>query len=248
MPACRLIFRLDFDLNYDIVDQPGNIMRLIDQVAGSEISNIAENQSLRGVAGKYVSQDHKVVSEFSVQPTNIVAWVEMVDGIDLKDIMVDKRFLLLAKLTDEVCEQFNINEIRRSGVRVFYFSKVQKDENSFSAYRSFINNELISGIEKCLGPIQDYGVIFDGESDQKIKYHCRSGPLKEKENYLKYFQTIGAKVSEYSIWDYIIDIDLYEQNIALSKISFRKWFRPQIEKATELINIIESRIEKSIGN
>ena len=247
MPVCRLIFRLDFDLNYDIVEHPGEVMRLIDQLSDDNCE-MKESQQRRGVEGSYVSDDGRVVSEFTVEPRNIVASYELADGFDLDKLAVDEGFLLLTKLSNAVCEKFHINDIKRSGIRIFYFGKVQNEGGAFTAYRSFINSDLIGGIENSIGDIDDYGINVNGVSEEQIKYSCRTGPLKRDEDYTRYFQRMASKISESSSWDFIIDVDLYEQNIAISKIPMHKWFRPKIEKATNLINHIESEIEKNRGD
>jgi hypothetical protein len=245
MSVCRLIFRLDFDVNYDIIDHPGGVMKLIDQAGDSYWSEMTENQRRRGLAGKYISDDGEMANEFIVEPKAIIASFELVDGVDLKKIVDEKSFLLLAKLTDSMCEKFHINEIRRSGIRVFHFDNLQRDRKPLSVSKTFFDDDLTGGVESVLGEIQDCGVSFDGASEEGVKYHCRIGPLKEDEDYAKYFENIGPKFGELSNWDFVVDIDLYEQDIAISKTPMRKWFRPQIEKATKLINFVGSEFEKN---
>ena len=245
MPLCRLIFRLDFDYNFDIVDQPGEVMRLIDN---HNFSEIKESQQRRGIEGTNISDDGKVASKFTVEPITIVASYEIVDGVEIDKLITDEGFLLLSKLANAICEKFHINEVKRSGIRFFYFDDDYTKDSALSAFRSLINNDLINGIESRLGGIDDYAISLNGMSDEKIKYNFKAGPIKDNEDYGKYFQHITPLMPESSSWNFMIDADLYEQNIAISKIPMHKWFRPKIEKSANLIKQVKSAIEKKMDN
>lgn len=247
MSVNRIIYRLDFNLNYDIVEQPGQIMKLLDRIADDDYV-LKENMQRRGVASVFTSTDGKVITELTVEPQTIVVSYENAEGIDLDKILIDETFLSLTKLTGKVCEKYHINDINRSGFRIFYFGSIQNNEAAFNAYRSFYDTDLIDVFENFLGDIQDYAVHFNGASTEGIKYHCKTGPLKKDENYNAYFQNMSPDVLPSDNWGFIVDIDLYEENIAISNIPIHKWFRPKIEKATELINNIGLEVEKRKGN
>lgn len=62
MPICRFIFRLDFKVNFDIIDSPGRILRFLsDLKKGNEsfFPDLLEDGQKRLIAGRYISREKK---------------------------------------------------------------------------------------------------------------------------------------------------------------------------------------------
>lgn len=249
MPVCRLIYRLDYDYQYDMVDYPGKVMQMIDHAAKrGHWSEIRENQQRRAVSGKYISDDGNVVYEFTLEPRTLISSIELVDGIEISKIFDDEGLSLLLKLSDQAIKTYHINSINRSGVRVFYFGKCKDEASKLKNYRAFIDDDLVSAIESRVGEIRDYGLAFDGSSEDGMRYHCRTGPLSESEDYSKYFEYLAEKLKKDANWDYVVDLDLYENDTTISSISLQKWFKPQMDKADRLISLFETDFKKDRGN
>ncbi len=242
MPVCRLIFRLDFELNFQIVDHPGEVMRMITQLPDEILSELRESSGRRGIAGWYKSDDGDLVRQFAVEPRSVVASIESLEGIEINRLISNEGFETLTKMADSVCEMFKVETIQRSGLRLFYFSKLHNEDRVVKAFGSVLPEGLTDGVNEVLGPIQDYGINFDGGSAQGFKYHIRSGPLRKEENKSQYFEHINELFQDSSDFDFACDIDFYEHDFAPSKIPIRRWHRPMIKKANDLIDLIEAQI------
>lgn len=246
MAVCRLIFRLDFKLCYDIIDSPGSVMRLIDKTTEGFWSEMRESKHRRGVEGRFLSEDGNLMRLLTVEPNAIIATFETVEGVDFANLPTDESFVGLQKLANKVCEEYKIDLIRRAGIRTMYFNKLGAKDAVYSAFRKFISSSLLDNTEDTLGRINDYALVFDGDSDAGYKYHLTAGPLLSQEEMSRYFDHIGSKFVGKPEFDFICDLDLYEQDFSLSKIPLTRWFRPMIEKNAKLVEHIENQLKEQM--
>jgi len=232
MPICRIIFRLDFVKPiYQIIDSPGQLMKIIDTTWQKDTIEIGENYSKRLVSSRYMSKENQEGIIFNVDPKNINFSFE-------KNVIYSK----VIKCTNEIRRSFDINEIKRAGLRVFYFDTLS--HNTKLCFLNTIDKCFTSKIQTSLGAIEDLGISFDGTHDDGIKYHYQTGPYFEREatKYLQYFPGLFNSNNNYNI---VSDFDLYEENFELTAtVSIVKWIQSLIEKiknTTELINLFISQ-------
>lgn len=250
MPVCRLIFRLDFKLNYDIVGAPEKVMRIINESAGSFWSDLGENIKGRLITARNESEENRWGRNITVSPNTISGFFEKHEGFAIEDIENDEIFLNFVKIINRLRGQFRINDLQRCGLRFFYFSKIASEENAVNqAFQRMLDNTLLEEVISSLGEIQDIGIHLEGSHEDKIKYHVNCGTYfkgeAEKKGYLEYFANKFDQVKEF---DFICDIDLYEDSFFLSEMaSYAKWCNPLINKARKFINLGELLLSKKIG-
>ena len=158
----------------------------------------------------------------------------------------DKIFVVfekIIKLVNEFRREFGIEVLTRCGIRFFYLSKFNSDdENIISKFNILFNNNLVDTVENKLGSISDVGIIFEGQNKDLTKYRVHFGPYSKKESD-RYFPTISNYLKTVDGFNFIADIDLYEANFTLhSSVSFMKWCNPLIKKAHDYVSDIKSII------
>jgi len=247
MPICKLIFRLDFNFNFNFIKNQGSIFEILKNgLTGKTIKNIdfGENINNRLMFARYLSDDKHFFKQLNVQPTNIDGIFENTKGIEMSKLIFDEDgFLSLTKTVTNFCRELKIDKILRSGFRILYFNKLCDSSKEINdAFFRLFRNESISKINKCLGKIEDYGILFNGISVENIKYHLRTGPFTQNEfpNYLNYTE---FELKENEKYDFMIDLDLYEENFLLSKRDISKLYLPIIDKAEQIIKAVEEIIE-----
>lgn len=250
MPVCRVVFSLDFNINYEIINAPGKVMELLNESVDNFWSTLGENPTGRRITAINESEEQRWGRNFSVRPNRIGASFEKHEGISIKNIANDDVFHKLVKITNKVREQFHIKNLQRCGLRLFYFAKLgsKKDEVK-QAFQKMLDKPLVDGILPCLGEIQDIGIVVDGVHEDKIKYHFRCGPyFKGEADKKKYLQYFGDKFDQTENFDMVCDIDLYEHSFSLTEmVSFAKWCNPLLNKAQKFINLFESLLLKNMG-
>lgn len=238
MPVHRIILRLDFSTNFDIVDKPGVVMRMMKSVPDELLTEIRETTAKRQIIGHHKS-DHDSLT-IVVEPTSINFTSESLEGFDLQQLENSVEFSRITRLVQEYYETFHIAEILRIGFRFFAFDSLSesKEERNSRLIRN-INGPLISCITETLGNITDCGFAFDGNSKDGILFHLRFGPFSgvETKNHLIDFSNEFDPNEKY---DSILDLDLYEMNVSTPKVAFKKYLKPFLEKASTVIKSINS--------
>lgn len=183
----------------------------------------------------------------TVEPTSIHGSFESLEGVDIESFAETEIFRKLIKLTNKLRQEFDIHDIIRSGFRFYYLDNLaDSPEKVNKAFTKIINDKLSGGLESTVGTIKDSGFSFDGEHNDKIKYHFRCGPYFRGEAG-KYFKYISQKIDESSVKDLIVDLDCYEEKFNLSRdVSFKKWCNPILSKANSTFNIINELMKELI--
>lgn len=248
MPVCRLIFRLDFKrTNFDILGQPGEVMKLLSSGPENFWSELAEATQQHIVTAKSITDTTKGVRQISVEPRSIHGSFESVDGVDLKGILKHESIAEMNRIIAEVCGRYKIIDLARAGFRIFYLNTLgNKPGEVKEAFKKMFAEDIVSAASAKLGTINDYAVSFDGEADDKLKYRYRSGPYESKEAARYFSEDVVPKFKEKTEFDFISEIDVYEQNFVLGDIGFEKWCRPVIKKMLDMIDVSEVLIKKRI--
>lgn len=241
MPVCRLIFRLDFKLLFEMFNKTGEIMKKMDEAGEDFWNNYIDDTQKRMISARNESETDLWARSINVCPQSIDGIMLTHKGVSLEGLESDDTFRKLIKVTNNIRKQFRINNLIRCGLRLFYFEKLNfQDDNINLPFQKTINNHIINGIITELGEINDLGIVFDGAHEDKIKYHFRCGPYYNREA-SKYITHFSEKFKENKDFNFIADIDLYENDFSLSEsVSLIKWCIPVLVKAKNCINIIEN--------
>jgi hypothetical protein len=250
MPVCRLIFRLDFKVNFEIIERSGTTMRMLWETFEKENPKgfeLKENRNNRSVTIRSVSENGDFTRHLNVEPTSINGVFESIEGVEVNKLLYDtKGFIFLTKLASDLCEEFHIDHILRSGLRLLHLNKLGKYAGDIvKAYQPMFNTEVINRFEDKLGSIQDYAIVLDGVSEDGVGYHFLTGPYRTEEAQ-KFFHEIADTISKQADYDMVCDLDLYENDFSLSKRSVSKLYRPLIAKAERVIETLEKEIIRNL--
>lgn len=231
MNVHKVIIRFDFPVSYDILDKPGQVMRLIEQV-GTKWSALGENQSARQITAS-MKLDNEYYS-YTVQPTNLVIDFESVDGVPLMQVRQNNIVKKLIKLTSSLFKNFEVEEIERAGVRVFCGAGDGTFEVSKKNIENKVSQDMLQSINSAFGKIEDVGLAFDGQKEDLVSYRLRFGPYKTSEA-KKYFTHVGSKMIESSSFNHIFDVDVYEQRFSVLASPVHNWVDDALIYASESI-------------
>ena len=233
MPVHRAIFRLDFKTNFRIIDHPGEILALIDSMPDKFWSELRESRTEREVQATFKSElESRLIS---VQPTTAFCAFESSKGYELRNLLDEPVISKVLTLVKQVCDKYQVAEIKRAGFRVFQLEEVTGSKSdSIMRLRKSVDPTLNELVAEGLGEIKDIGLHFDGSHPDGIDYHLRVGPFSADE-VSKFFNDIPIEIGAATQADFIWDIDLYETQFATPNVSLTKYFTPMVDKASNVV-------------
>ncbi|MDX5333500.1 MAG: hypothetical protein LPK58_05585 [Gammaproteobacteria bacterium] len=245
MSIHRVIFRFDFKANFEIVDRPGEIMRILDDVSDGFWDELREASQNRRIMAVYKKAERERVARFiAVEPTAIYGVMESMAGWPLEDLEANRveSFRVLLRLVTKLFERFQITDLSRAGLRLIHLgTPLDRIERLRSVFRQKVATEVSSHIEKNLGEIADFGFGFEGMNEDKIHYRVSFGPYLDQESQ-KWFQEFGADFTAEGDPNLIFDLDLFEHDISLPSGSAARWMRPLFARAKASLHSIEAYI------
>jgi hypothetical protein len=236
MRVFRAIYRLDFLRNYEMMNQPGTVARLVEALgAGGFFDAYGEERAARRLLAKCLVKAEARSRAVSVEPTAIVCDLERSDGIAIDALTEDGDFARLCTLATNLLTEFRISRLERAGLRLFLFGSNGENRKAVvRACRSLLVSSLRDEAESALGVAADVGVAMDGISDTNISYHFKIGPFVGSEEIGKYFSSINELLGDSFKPDTVIDLDLFENKFTLTALKAINWSRPQVTLAAKL--------------
>lgn len=236
MPIHKVIFRLDYKMNFGIIDEPGTVMSLlgVDNPAIWQVVQDAPQSRL--VSAIYKEGDRYI--QMSVDPGSINFIIERSEGIDIDKLEADKDYSRLLKLVHLLCDRFHVVTLKRAGIRFVALSHVgDKEYNLASSFERTFSEAVMNGIRSAIGNGSDYGILIDGSHPDKSKYHLRFGPYVKGEARQKgYIEHLEANDENCNLY---CDIDLFEEAFTFEGITPVRWAKPFIVKASKMLKELE---------
>lgn len=255
MPVHRVIYRLDFEPVFDIIDSAGKILRLLKEAGkGEHWPDLGEIPDRHSVSGRNSSKKEGWWTSISLEPTALIGEFETLDGLHVEQIEKSKFIARLFSMTNMFRKEFRINTFKRIGFRIILFEKAATDRESVkNAFQSLLDKNFSDNLVKTLGGYTDIGIALDGQHDDGLFYKLKCGPYGEREfkNYLPNLQRIADAEKMEDKADHLaltMDIDMYEKNTHLSDtMHFKKWCYPVLAKNTKVIDTVSQAIMKGFG-
>ena len=243
MSIYRLVFRLDFEPSFQMFDSTGKIMsKLLSETIGGNkfLPDLLERSQGHGVAAKYVNETNTEMRMLTIEPVSIHGAFEISEGVPFEKLEKYVIFEKIIKLVNEFRRDFGIEALTRCGIRFFYLSKINNDNNdTINKFNLLFNKKLIETVEKKMGNLSDVGIVFEGKHEDFTKFRVHFGPYSNEESG-RYFPTISNYLKTTDEFNLIADIDLYESDFILhSTVSFAKWCNPLIKKANDYISSVK---------
>jgi hypothetical protein len=243
MPIHRLIYRLDFKTSYDILNGSGNVARILIEDFPDFFPTVGETKNWRQLAAKF--SDERIFREIAVDPKSFVASIEYLDGVMPDSLRDDKSFAPIVKMLSTLCAEFKISSFSRAGFRVWMLEKTGLGwQGNREKLLGAVSKPLQEPAAAALGEVFDVGVAFDGRSSAKVSYHLMFGPYRGKAENKKYFPNLGEKFPEDSPFDFVIDLDQYEELFTYGNTTAEKWWRPLVDNTSSVASKYVAALKK----
>ena len=251
MSVFRLVFRLDFVPAFDIFDRPGKIMRTLlkPQIGGETfLPDLLEDSNKHAIIAQYQNTDKGEGRSFTVEPICIHGSFESLTGIEPDRLSQHDIFHKFIKIVNTIRQEFDINDLKRCGLRFYNFETVgTKECSAVQKFKQLTDNTFVDTVEGFLGGVTDAGLAFDGCSEENLQYHFKCGPYST-EGRDKYFHDLQRQFDDLSRHDVIFDIDIFEKDFRLNKeVSFAKWCNPVIETVSKVMTEALNRLTQKAG-
>jgi hypothetical protein len=242
MPVHRAIFRLDFPLNYGVIDAPGKLLELLNTAVPEGFwESMQDSVKDRAIGTKFSdAESPSVYRSILISPTFIIFNIEEVAGFGSLELTEKPTTKILIELASTICDRYKIQDINRAGLRLWTFDEVTPATGTIlSMISRQINSKLTEMISAKVGAIADVGLAFNGAIDAHAKYHVRFGPCLQAElESNKYIEKINKKFIESTKVNLVFDIDMYEEAFSLKGRRVAAWIKHQAMTA----NILEKNI------
>lgn len=244
MAIHRIIFRLDFEPKYSMINRSGDILEIIanarkgdKNVLFGEVGHEALNNR---AIGKSTTDEHFV--SIVVEPTHIAVDLEFASGVPAKLIMSHENVSACVAVVDAIAKLFEIRKIGRLGLRIFYFDKkFNSRETSLGAFKKILDGNFTNIVTEDLGAISDFGIYLIGEHEDKLGYRFHCGPYLEGEaaKYVNNFASIIGRENEY---DFVVDLDLFEANFTMINNLLSKWLAQSLNRGDATISRVARKL------
>jgi hypothetical protein len=244
MRAFHVIFRLDFQRNFKMLNEPGTVAKLIGDTAPKDFFDFfGEDRANRRILVKHLSGSR--YRALTVEPTAIVCDLETRDGVLPEALSDDGDFVPLCSVASALLKEFSITKLERAGLRLLMFGTNAKSvESAVRACRGLVASDARAAFEELLGQAADVGIAADGVSDAKVSYHLRFGPFVGADEYAKYFSNINELLPKKPQVDSVIDLDLFELKFNYTTSSVIKWCVPKLDTAAAVAKRVAEVISK----
>jgi hypothetical protein len=243
MGISKIIFRIDYLPAFKVFDSPGLALKIMNQDGKYEWNGFSDDSSKRQVGSAKQSKEEGYSLNLNCSPICIDGTLINHKGIAFEHVDKNDDLIRLITITNSLRDEYEIFQLKRSGIRLFYFNDLKLgSEIVKERFAALIDKTLVKNIISELGKIDDIMISFDGEGEDKLKYHFRSGPYfsHEAKKYIEFFPEEFVKTS---VYDMVVDLDIYEENFELRKnVSYMKWCNGAFKKAIKII----SGLEKSL--
>ena len=163
MRALRAILRLDYERNYEMINRPGTVAKLLsDETPAGFFDFFGEDRGARRLIAKRVITEKARYRALTVEPTAIVLDLESVAGWPIQAIEDSEDFLTLCAVANALLKEFKITKFERAGLRLFLFGQAAPTlDKVVLACRGLVNTAVISAMQTHTGKVKDVGIAME---------------------------------------------------------------------------------------
>lgn len=237
----RFIFRIDFDISYEMLDQQGKILKiLVDAENWSSVGEVSGQRTLKAFLTSPIDR-----KDFTIDPVTINGVYESHEGIELSKVSEHKTFNDLSNLLHKYCDEFKLHRIGRIGFRTYMFDDYgERYENALGKFWKNFNPDFLKDQTEVRSKSKDIGLIIEGDFEEQLSYRAHFGTFFEGdfEKMLKKADSSG-KLAE-KRYHISTDFDLYEKDINFQGLTLKKWMK---DKWPHLNNFMAKLKDNMLG-
>lgn len=222
-------------------------MKILSEMGDRYWPDFKDDSTNRRVITSNIDKDKGEFRQITVEPTALIIAFESADGVHIESLDTNETLGILFKGIQSIITTFGLNDIARAGIRFSILNSIgDKFPKLNAVFAGMYEAQLQEIISARLGSINDIGLAFDGESSDKLKYHCKLGPYGVDEATKFFSSSTATKMVEIgSSANLVVDLDLFEEKFALT-VSAQKWAKTPTQKANQLISEITAYVMQRI--
>ncbi|QDI79218.1 hypothetical protein E8E01_01640 [Methylorubrum populi] len=233
----RLIWRFDFDPNWQFLDRRGSTLRILHETVPAFFTRIGDGSIVDSFAAEHTESDSS--RKFSTEVASINGSFEWYKGIDIDKLLISKSFRDCDKLFTALSNLYDLNIIRRAGLRTIGVSTNIKRVCNRS-FDGWVHPDISNEITSHFGAPRDVGIVIDGQGDDQLYYRANIGPIaiKNIEMNIPSASELQAK-QLHDDYLHFFDIDLFEINFKMSNRSLYRWASTKIDKIEGFLPLLD---------
>jgi hypothetical protein len=234
MNIFKSIIRIDYPLNYSLLDNLGQELEFIQQKTLEDKKFINSqgnidllNHSIRQ-SGKYKKDSYSL--NLSLRTLDMI--IIHSEGVEIEFLQSGKPI----KLFGEMIKKLSVKTFERIGFRFWVI--IEHDNYKFDLIKEYISNsnKLFSDtIKKQFTEVSDIALVYESHSEQD-NTRISLGPYQEGEEKKYDFQSPNIKEG------LIFDIDLWENKIKTPNFNLHTNLTSKLEIVRQTINVINEKL------
>jgi len=241
----KLIFRVDYRVNYEFLDRPGRILKVLNENIPGYWSEVGEARDTRSISGRWRHPTNSAYRQISVEPKAIWGLFEDFEGLDLADVPNSTFFTNASETLVDIFKMLGISDLLRSGLRMSCIEDFGgRFEHPSKNFLTFLDKEDVQNFESKIGAIEDVSFTFVGHTQDKIGYRVTFGPGADSDLGSIFEHAEVPTVSEEPTRPHHLtaDMDFFETNFSFAGLNLKKWANTKWPLANDLMDLAKNKM------
>ena len=219
----KAIFRLDFKASYQLMNRPGDVLKILLEAQDDYWTQFRERREAHGLQAVHEEKDRSLWTNIAVEHATVHGSIEVAIGVPLETARNHQFFSIANKVVTQTLETFDIRHVDRAGLRFFVF--VYGASRKMPSDVAFFSRSHLRDFGAELGEISDISCTVEGITADAVGYRLTTGPAgpNDRKNILKIVDVEGDSASPDLIHSYTLDLDLFERDLEIPGSSFDRW-------------------------
>lgn len=240
MKIFKSVFRLDYPVNYIIIDHLGEQFdSLISILKKDEYKIIQPTYDVSTHSIRINAEQERFFYNLEITPVSISGDIEYKNGKIIDSSNSEKFF----KAVDSVLAKIEILkkwQFDRIGLREFYLA----EEINSLAFHSILNKildsnkKLVLNVNPNKSVVSDVALFLEIDTENGLKNNVKYGPYRDSEK-RRYFRVIDPMISE----GLIIDLDSYLVKYNIPNFKFSEFSKRVQSRAYDIVKKINDNLK-----
>jgi hypothetical protein len=241
----RVLFRIDYQVNYKIMDHLGEILGTIQGAAPKYWQAVGESRGNRSAIVRHTDNSTSATANLTVEISNISGSLELPEGVDWDSRPIAVYVKNCSIAAANIMLAYQISTVARIGLRVIVFDHDDIIRNNRrTSFETLASKNFLKDFEKSFGSVSDLAVTFEGTTSSNVSYRISTGPgspsdiLKQQVIPLEHYETPNAE-NQHQL---TADIDLFEKDIDFTGNTLETWSRTKWPIAKAMLALTKRKI------
>jgi len=241
----KLIYRFDFEPSFEMIDQPGSVMRVLSDTRAGYWADIGDNRGTRLILGEHRGQDQAYYASIRFEPTTLSGHFEHGEGLAFDSPQIGEFLDAVGFSSQQVFDKFRIRDFARAGAR---FQAISGTTNSpldpSEAMRALIPSSGVKSSSRFVRETKDFNITIEGTMESEISFKITTGPgaLSDYDRFLGGGRTKPAPPTPPTRHELAADIDLFERSIHIPSGRIQRWIAGKYDIAEQLLPDLRAMI------